>query len=190
MKELLDIRKAVKSKKPTFSRQDSHKKPKLGTVWRRPKGLQSKMRLMKRGYKRRPEVGWGSPKSVKGLSPEGLMPVSIASAADVEALDAKKDGAMLKRTLGTRKKSEIVKALVARKITILNMKNPDEFLKGLEKKVAEKKAVKTEAKKQKEARKKELSKKAEEKKEEKIETAEDKKKEEKTTKDKIITKKD
>ena len=53
-KDLLEFRKKIKAKKPNFIRQDAHKKGEIKKKWRRPKGLQSKMRLHKRGYRKSP----------------------------------------------------------------------------------------------------------------------------------------
>ena len=45
LKEELELRKKIKSKKPDFIRQDFHKK-RLKKKWKRPRGLHSKVRLM------------------------------------------------------------------------------------------------------------------------------------------------
>ena len=49
IKELLELRKQIKNKKPDFIRQDAHKKKKLGKKWRKARGLHSKIRLKLRG---------------------------------------------------------------------------------------------------------------------------------------------
>jgi len=41
---LLRVRTRQKSKKPEFNFHDSHKKKKLGTSWRKPRGLHNKLR--------------------------------------------------------------------------------------------------------------------------------------------------
>ena len=46
---LLELRRAMKRKKPDFIRQDSHKKAGLGAKWRKPKGIHSKMRKKHKG---------------------------------------------------------------------------------------------------------------------------------------------
>ena len=61
----------------------------------------------KKGYKRSPEVGWGSPSQVKGLSKDGKVLRDIATPAEVETLDAKKDIAVISGSVGKRKKIEI-----------------------------------------------------------------------------------
>ena len=93
--DYLSLRKVIKKKKPKYSRQDSHKKAKLGDKWRKPKGIQSKMRLHKRGYKRSPEVGFGSPKSVRGLSPEGFEIIHVNSLSDIGKITDVKRQAVL-----------------------------------------------------------------------------------------------
>ncbi|HHC19264.1 MAG TPA: hypothetical protein ENK81_02535, partial [Euryarchaeota archaeon] len=40
----LRIREKMKAKMPDFVRYDSHKVQRIGTSWRRPKGLHNKMR--------------------------------------------------------------------------------------------------------------------------------------------------
>ena len=45
----LELRKDIKKKKPTFLRQDGHKKKRLGNKWRRPTGTDNKVRLGLRG---------------------------------------------------------------------------------------------------------------------------------------------
>ncbi|MFO7710790.1 MAG: eL32 family ribosomal protein [Candidatus Woesearchaeota archaeon] len=196
----LELRKQIKLKKPEFTRQDNHKKPKLGDKWRKPKGLQSKMRLHKRGYKRSPERGWGSPRDCKGLSPEGYNQVIISSLADVESLK-EGDGAIISARVGTRKKIELVKKIQEKKFPILNLKDPKAFLDSVDKEMKKKQQEKKAKEQKRKAAEKEAEKKAEEEKqeqsEEKSEEKEDladkldeHKKKEKEEKDKVITKKE
>ena len=45
IKKLLEVRKLIKQKKPTFARQDSWKYLRLNTGWRAGKGRHNKYRL-------------------------------------------------------------------------------------------------------------------------------------------------
>ena len=204
MKPLLELRKSIKKKKPDFTRQDNHKKPKLGDRWRKPKGLQSKMRLHLRGYKRSPEVGWGSPKEVKGLTSEGLRPVHIMSLKDISSLKKETDAVIIASNIGKRKRLSLVQALLEKKIAIINIKDPSKYIEGIEKDLKQKKQAKqaktkekAEKKKEKEAKEKKAAKEAKEKEPkgsqeglaDKIDQ-DDRKKQEKQEKDKIITKKE
>jgi large subunit ribosomal protein L32e len=193
VKELLKIRKELKKKKPDFMRQDAHKKKRLKTSWRRSRGSQSKMRLELKGYRRNIEIGWGSPKAVYGLSKEGLKKVIVNNVNDLKKIDSKKEGAVISGSVGLRKKLEIVKEAETLKIKILNIKDPQKFIKDSEESRAKEKQEKEERQKEKE--KKKTDKKKEKKKEEKtIEEAvevsdEEKKKQDKEEKDKLLTKK-
>ena len=50
-----------------FRRQDSHKKKRVNPRWRSARGLQSKIRLAKKGYMKKPKIGYGSSKKIVPL---------------------------------------------------------------------------------------------------------------------------
>jgi large subunit ribosomal protein L32e len=180
--KLLQIRRHLKKKKPKFIRQDAHKKAKLYNVWRRPKGIDSKMRLGLRGYRRPVEIGWGSPKEVKHLHKSGLEQVMVHNPEELGKVDAKKQGVVIAGAVGTRNRVAIVREAMQKNITILNIKNPQEYLQGVEAKMR----AKAEEKKKMEKAKPE--KKVEKKVQEPVLDDEERKKKEKEEKDKILTK--
>lgn len=189
MKSLLEQRKRIKRKKPDFYMQDSHKKGRLKSKWRRPKGIDSKMRLCLKGYRKSVEPGFGSPNPVKGLLSSGQMPVLVNNLKDLESIDKEKQAALLSSGIGTRKRIEMLKKAMESGITIANFKDPAAKIKKIEedrkKKLEEKKS-----KEKKKAEKKAKEKKEKKKKEdlaEKVLTEEEKAKKEK---DKILTKKE
>ena len=197
--DYLALRKTIKGKKPKYSRQDSHKKPKLGDKWRKPKGIQSKMRLHKRGYKRSPEVGFGSPRAVKGLSRDGYEAISISSIEDIKKItDVKKQAAVIASSVGKRKRLDIISALSDQKIKILNLSQ--DYADKIKKELEQRKKLKESREKKKLAVKKELEKKAKQKEKEETENKEESSEEkldaitekemENKEKEKIITKKD
>lgn len=187
----LELRKRIKSKKPDFVRQDSHKKSKLGKKWRRPKGWQSKIRLHKRGHIKEVSKGFGSPASVSGFHPSGLIPVNISTTKELEPIDPKEQGIVISGKVGMRKKIEIIKKAQEKGIRILSIKDSEKFLKDAESKITERRSAKKEKEKDKEKKKKETESKKE-KKEDKLSekvTEEDKKDQEKKEKDKVLTSK-
>jgi large subunit ribosomal protein L32e len=193
-KKLIEQRIKVKRRKPTYVRQDAHKKSKLGNAWRKPKGIQSKMRLNKRGYNKRPQVGYGSPKTVKGMTRRGLIPVNVKNQAEIASLDPAANEIIV-ANVGTRNKVNIVKKALEKNFEIMNIKDPKAFLDDVESRMKKKKTAKEEKKAEKEKKKKELEKVAKEKekkdKEEKtIEeslSAEEKKEQEKKELDRTLT---
>ncbi len=212
-KSLLGLRQKIKAKKPNFSRQDSHKKKRLGNRWRRPKGIDSKMRLSLSGYKRSPSKGFRSPRRVRGQDRKGNELILVHNVAELQGHKA----VTIAGTVSLRKKVAIVKECMDKSITVSNIKDPAAFLEQVrqqmdkkkqqkEKKESEKKqkakekekkAAELEKKKkeEEEKKKKEESKEQEKKPEKQPETLEDlasedeKKKKEKQDKDKVLTKK-
>lgn len=156
IENLLIIRKKIKAKKPKFIRQDSHKKSRLKKKWKRPKGLQSKLRLKRRGKSRVVSSGYRSPKKVRGLHKSGLEEKSITSLKSLEGLNSKKHILVISSLLGKKKKLIILKKVKELEFKVSNI-NCDEFIKKVEleidakKKASEKKKkdVKVEKKKEK-----------------------------------------
>ncbi len=193
-KEALQTRAISKRKKPLFLRQDAFKRKRLKKLWRRPRGSDSKTRLRVRGQEARPEVGWGSPRAVKGCDKSGFLPMVVNSVDDLLKIDAKTQGAVIASTVGTKKKIAILEQATSKKIRILNVKESEKAAAKLkeqfENKKKEKQKIKDDREKKKETAKKEAEKKKskDDKKEEKKEelTDEQKKEEEKKEKDKLL----
>lgn len=171
------MRKNIKKKKPFFARQDSHKKKKLGTKWRKPRGLHSKIRLCKKGYRRSVSKGYKSPLPVRGLHPSGLKEIKVMSVKNMEGIDKEKEGVTIAGNTGLKKKMDIVKNAIEKSITILNIKDPTKFLKETEEGIKKKKGEKEKKLSDKEKKRKEKEEKAAEKKKKK-DGAEEKKKDE------------
>ena len=119
-KRLLDIRKKIKSIKPTYLRSSIKIKSRLSKNWRKPKGLQNKMRLNKKGYPKAMRVGYGSPTEVKHLDQKsGLYPVVISNKKELEKINIKTQAILMSSTLGVKKKLEIIKIAEEKKIVLL-----------------------------------------------------------------------
>ena len=122
----------MKRKQPSFTRQDNHKK-RLASGWRRPRGLQSKMRLRHKGYKRVVKVGYGSPVALRHTY-QGKQVIHVATLSDVAHLP-KECAVILAGTLGLKKRKAILEA-IPKHITVLNAS-----LDAVVKKIAERKPV-------------------------------------------------
>ena len=190
IKKLLEIRNTLKKSKPNYLRQDAHKKKRIPQNWRKPRGLQSKMRCKLRGYRKSPEVGFGTPKAVWGFSREGLKPVMINTMSDVKKL-TKDSIAVICSTMGTKKRIAVVAEIKKLGVKIQGINDPEKYLKSSQESFQKRK----EDKKRKEDEKKDRTKKAEEKKNKKkdiekevkeAETDKDKKDVEKKEKDKML----
>lgn len=185
MSELLDLRKRIKKKKPTFKRQE-FLRTKLGPKWRRPKGGQSKLRKGKKSHGHIPHPGYSSPRKVRGLSPSGLREIIISNLNQLNSL-TKEDGIVISRKVGLKKKIELLNKIKEKKLTLLNLKDIDTYIKNAQEKLKLKKQAKEKRKERKEKTKKALEKEAKKAKEKEAQkTEEDKEKEQKEIKRKVL----
>jgi len=178
----MKIRKALKSKRPEFKRQDAHKIKSLTPGWRRPSGLHSKMRHNMKGYRRVVSQGFRSPVVVRGFHPKGETKL-CCSFTDLQ--NAKDDNmlVMLAGNLGQKKRIDLVKKADELKLTIVNIKS--DYLKTVQDDMQSRSKKKVQ-----EVKKKEIKKKESESIEKKLDqkTDEEKAKEEHKIKDKVLTK--
>lgn len=162
-KELLELRKGIKKKKPTFLRRNNKIKKRLSKNWRKPKGLHNKMRLNKKGYAKPLRHGYGSPKEVKDLDYKtGLMPVIVHNKNELLAL-TKEQGALISSTVGAKKKLELIKVAEEKNIKILQ--NVKKIKITIENKKEQKKKLQNQVQERKKAKEKKIKKKQEAKKE-------------------------
>ena len=187
MNEIITQRKEHKKKKPHFIQQDSHKKKGVPQKWRKPRGRHSKMRLQLRSYHRCPKVGWGSPGAVKGLHPKGLEIMMVHTLSELDHIDNTKQGIILGSGVGMKKKMALLEAAQSKNITLLNVKNIEEYKKQMEQKITARREKKNRREKTKEEVK--AAKKKEVKEEKKEATEKEKKEQEKKEKDKLLIKK-
>ncbi|PPA80039.1 MAG: 50S ribosomal protein L32e [ANME-2 cluster archaeon HR1] len=117
---LLKVRKRQKQKKPVFLQTDHHKKKRLKKTWRRPRGLHNKKRRYILGKGQIVRVGFGSPVAVKGLHPSGFMDVLVSRIQDLENMDPDTQAVRISRTVGQRKRIEILKKAQTQGMKILN----------------------------------------------------------------------
>ena len=190
--QLLALRKELKERKPEFIRQDNPKRKKLNYKWRKPKGIHSKIRHHFKGRRKMPSPGYKSPFAVKGLHSTGLKMVRVFSADEVLKINKSTQGIIVPRTVGRKKKLEILKKARELNVHVLNF-NLDERIKKIEDFIKSKSQKKAETKKEASAKKeekkpKESAEKQKEKTEEKL-TDEEKKEAEKKEKDKVLTQK-
>ena len=119
-KTSLKARKRVKKKKPAFPRQEAYRLGKIKGVWRRPRGRHSKLRKSEKARGNKPSPGYGSPKSVRGLTRHGYREVRVSNPKELARLDPKKDAALISSTVGSRKRQDILKKAGELDIHVLN----------------------------------------------------------------------
>ena len=119
-KELLEKRKKVSEHRPKFVRQESWRYDRLSENWRKPKGKDNKMRLQVSGVPRLVKVGYGGPKTVRGLHPSGYTDNLVYNTNDLLSLDSKKDAIRIGHIVGKLKRKEILIKAAELGIKVLN----------------------------------------------------------------------
>ncbi len=123
-----------------FLRQDAHRFKRLGMKWRKPKGLQSKLKRKIRGAGNYPRSGYRSPKSTRNLHPSGKPEVLICNITELRKLDDSVVVRVSSKT-GLKKRKDIETEAEKMNIRILNPKRVEK------KKIIEEKGIKKESKK-------------------------------------------
>lgn len=121
--DLLRARKKVSTTRPKFVRQESWRYKRLAENWRKPKGVDNKMRKQVSGVPPLVKVGYRGPKIARGLHPSGYRDRLIHNIRDLEKLDPKIDAARIGHTVGRRKRIDIVSRANALGVKVLNRGN-------------------------------------------------------------------
>jgi large subunit ribosomal protein L32e len=122
-------------KKPRFRRQESWRYKRVGDTWRRPHGIDSKMRKKVKGWPPSPCPGYRSPKKTRGLHPSGFVETRVHSVEDLEGIDPELQAIRIARTVGGRKRVDILALAEEKGIHVLNprtIREPEEFKESAE----------------------------------------------------------
>ncbi len=133
----LKARKRAKKKKPDFSRPESWRYVKLKESWRRPRGLDHKMRRKIKGWPPTVSVGYKGPKVARGLHPSGYKEVLVHNAKETSKVDPKTEAARIAHTVGKKKRVQIIAEAKKKKVFILNFKPAKELVEKEEEKPEE-----------------------------------------------------
>ncbi len=109
-----------KRKKPKFRRQESWRYKRVTNRWRKPHGIDSKMRKKIKGWPASPTTGYRSPKKTRGLHPSGFVESRVQSVADLGGIDPELQAIRIARTVGDRKRVEIMVMAEEKGIHVLN----------------------------------------------------------------------
>ena len=119
-------RNATSRKRPAFKRQNWFRYKRLGTSWRKPRGMHSKMRTRR---KYRPPVastGYRGPAAARGLHPSGFAEVVVHRPEDLKAIDPQHEAARIAATVGDRKRETIEARAAELEIRVLNSRGYDD----------------------------------------------------------------
>lgn len=105
---LLSLRARINRRRPKFIRAEWHRLKRLQTSWRRPKGIDSKMREARKGKRKSPGTGYRGPRQVRGLHPSGKELIRILSVRELKDIDPENQIVQIGSKVGSRKRTEII----------------------------------------------------------------------------------
>jgi large subunit ribosomal protein L32e len=120
LKALVAKRKEVSDKRPAFVRQESWRYVRIHPEWRKPKGVDSKMRRQDKGWPALVRVGFRGPVEARGLHPSGHFEVLVQRVADLDAAVPGRDVARIGRTVGAKKRAAILERATELGIRVVN----------------------------------------------------------------------
>ena len=120
---LLELRKKINGKRPSFRRVESWRMIRVKDSWRKARGIDSKTRRKTKAGVKSPSIGYRGPKKVRGLHPSGFEEVRISNKEELIKLNLspKKHAIKISGRLGARKRLEIIDWLQKRNFKILNL---------------------------------------------------------------------
>jgi large subunit ribosomal protein L32e len=148
-REALKLRARARNKKPNFVRAESWKYDRFSLSWRKPRGLDNKIRRKIKGWPAGPSMGYKGPKIARYLHPSGYREVMIFNVEGLSTIDPNTQAARIAHTVGKRKRAVIIAEAKKLDIKILNLKVSKETSEEKTEEVAEGGAPEAEAKEQK-----------------------------------------
>merc|ERR1711941_143303 len=115
-------RKIVKKKTNTFKRHQSDRYHKLDENWRKPKGIDNRLRRKFRGMTRMPKIRYGSNKRTRHVLQNGFKKFRVFNTADLELLlmHNRTYAAQIAHTVSAGKRKDTVQRAAQLNIKVLN----------------------------------------------------------------------
>ncbi len=120
LKSLVAKRKEVSDSRPAFVRQESWRYVRIHPEWRKPKGVDSKMRRQDKGWPPLVRVGYRGPAAARGLHPSGHFEVIVYRPGDLATLVPGRDVARIGGTVGAKKRATIIERATELGIRVVN----------------------------------------------------------------------
>jgi large subunit ribosomal protein L32e len=116
--------KIVKKRTARFTRFQSDRFKRVDASWRKPKGIDSVCRRRFKGKNILPNIGFGSNKATRYVTPAGFLSFPVHNAEELETLMMQNHtfAAEIAHGVSTQKRMAIIKRAAQLKIRVLNDK--------------------------------------------------------------------
>lgn len=120
-KRLLRLRLKMNRMRVRFRRLNTLKLKRVDEErWRRPRGIDNKIKWSRKGYPPLVRIGYRNPKTVRGLHPSGLVEVLVRRPQDLDGLDPRKHCVRIAHTVGSKKRLQIIEKAKSMGLRVLN----------------------------------------------------------------------
>lgn len=119
-RRLLRVRKRINRVRPDFYAYESWRFVKIAKKWKRPRGIDNKMRTNEKSWPKVANIGWGGPAAVRGLHSSGKEEVMVYNVADLTSVTPETQVARIGGTVGGKKRAAIIEEAGKQNIRILN----------------------------------------------------------------------
>jgi large subunit ribosomal protein L32e len=120
LRVLLTKRNELAEHRPKFVRQESWRYVRIHAEWRKPKGVDNKVRRQDKGWPALARVGYRGPRESRGLHPSGHFEVIVQRPVDLDGLVPGRDVARIGGTVGAKKREQILGRATELGIRVLN----------------------------------------------------------------------
>ena len=131
-KNLMELRKNLNKKRPSFRRVESWRYKRINDSWRKARGIDSQTRKKEKSGVKSPSVGYRGPKKVRSLHPSGYKEVQIVSINDLKNLNKNTNAIKISRKLGAKKRIFLIDYCQKRGFKILNLGISQKEIEALE----------------------------------------------------------
>jgi len=131
-KRLIELRKKINKKRPSFRRVESWRYVRVKDSWRKARGIDSRTRIKSKSGVKSPSVGYRGPKKVRGLHPSGYEEVRVVIIDDLKNLNNRKHAIKISTKLGVKKRMRLIDYAQSRGFKILNIGISQREIESLE----------------------------------------------------------
>jgi len=124
-KRLLRIAKEKRRRQPEFRHEQAHRWIRVKDSWRKVRGIDSATRQKRKGRIPMVSVGYRKPKAIRGLHPSLYEEVLVHRPDDLEGLDPDIHAIRIGRTVGQRKRVDIIQKAEVMLLRVLNPGVPE-----------------------------------------------------------------
>ncbi|MFW9899809.1 MAG: 50S ribosomal protein L32e [Candidatus Thorarchaeota archaeon] len=131
-KRLMELRKLINKKRPSFRRVESWRYKRVKDSWRKARGIDSQTRKKTKAGVKSPKVGYRNPKKVRGLHPSGFEEVRVSTIQEIKDLNKNHHAIKISGKLGAKKRITLIDYCQKRGFRILNLGISQKEIESLE----------------------------------------------------------